>query len=159
MTNVCSKIILVIILRKYYLFIIKKEYYNAYKNKSYVLYKILENLYSLKSYDFSYGINIYKELCLPFSVKLLSNYINNRIYYKKMNAKIIKLESKFEETYLQIDYPCAIIKTNVNIPQILKIFHIYNKDIFICDFQNEDYFWLSNQIKNGNFPSLKHIIM
>lgn len=145
-------------MRKYYLFIIKKEYYNQYKNKSYVLYKILENLYHLKSYDFSYGIQIYQELCLPFSVKLLSNYIYNRIHYRKINSKIIRLESKFETTYLQINPTCTVIETNVNFPQILKIFYIYSKEIFICDFQNKDYFWLSNQVKSGNFMIQKHIM-
>ena len=66
-------------MRKYYLFIIKLEYTKKYKNKSYVLYKILENLYNLRTYDFSYGVNIYKQICLPFAVKVLKNYINNPI--------------------------------------------------------------------------------
>lgn len=138
-------------MRKYYLFILKKEYYDQYKNKSYVLYRMLENLYRLKTYDFSYGINIYNELCLPFSVKVLKNYINNKVPYKRINNKIIKLDSMFEKTYLQINYSCVIIKTNVNFPQILKIFNIYNKNIFVCDFKAQDYFWLDKQIKRVNF--------
>ena len=134
-------------MRKYYLFIIKLEYTKKYKNKSYVLYKILENLYNLKTYDFSYGVNIYKQICLPFAVKVLKNYINKRIHHKKINDKIIKIKSKFENTYLQINYSCSIIKTDVNTPQIFKIFNIYNKNIFICDFQNNDYFWLNDYFK------------
>ena len=45
-------------MEKYYLFIIKDKYRKLYKNKSYALYKILENLYGIKAYDFSFGINI-----------------------------------------------------------------------------------------------------
>ena len=134
-------------MRKYYLFIIKKEYYNLYKDKSYVLYKILENLHSLRTYDFSYGIKIYKELCLPFAVKVLNNYLNKRIKHKKINDKIIKIESSFEDTYMQVNYSCIVVKTNVNMPQILKILNIYNKNIFVCDFDNIDYFWLNNYFK------------
>ena len=131
-------------MRKYYLFVFKKEYYNFYKNKSYVLYKILENLYNLKSYDFSYGINIYKEMCLPFSYKVLKNYIDNKINNNKISNKVIKIKNNKEVVYLQLGYAKVIIKTNVNTPKIFKIFNIYNKNIFICDFQNNDYFWLNN---------------
>lgn len=134
-------------MRKYYLFIIQKNYYNQYKNKPYVLYKILESLKDIKTYDFSYGLNIYQELCVPFSVKLLNNYLTNRIGYQKINKKIIKLNSNFEDTYLKINYSRVIIKTNINRPQIFKIFNIYNKKIFVCDFEQKDYFWLNTQIK------------
>ena len=131
-------------MRKYYLFVLKKEYYNFYKNKSYVLYKMLENLDSLKPYDFSYGIDIFKEMCLPFSYKVLKNYIDNKITHKKISSKVIKINNKNEIIYLQLGYAKTIIKTNVNIPKIFKIFNIYNKNIFVCDFQNNDYFWLNN---------------
>lgn len=159
LTKLYSMINRVIFVRKYYLFIIKKEYGNTYKNKSYVLYKILENLSHLKTCDFSYGIQIFEELCLPFSVKLLSNYIDNRISYRRINSKIIQLDDYIERTYLQLGYPCTIIKSNINNPKILKVFHIYSKEIFVCDFENKDYFWLSEQIKSGNFTYSKHIIV
>ena len=136
-------------MRKYYLFIIKKEFYNVYKDKSYVLYKILENLHNLRTYDFSYGIKIYKEL-LPFAVKVINNYLNKKIKHKKINDKIIKIESNFEDTYMQVNYSCIVIKTSVNIPQIMKILNIYNKSIFVCDFNNIDYFWLNNYFKATN---------
>lgn len=134
-------------MRKYYLFIIKKEYYNSYKNKSYVLYQVLESLKNIKSYDFSYGINIYQNICLPFPVSLFKNYFSNRINYEQINKKIIRIESDFEDTYVQLNYSCIIIKSNCNFPQILKIFNIYNKNIFICDFKNKDFFWLNEQLK------------
>ena len=130
-------------MKKYYLFIIKNEYVKLYKNKSYVLYKILEKLYSAKTYDFSYGINIYKELCNNISVKLLDNYFNNRILHKKKN-NIIKLNN--ELTYIEIKYPCIIIYTN-KISKIFKIFNIYNHNIFMCDFKNKKYYWLNKYVK------------
>lgn len=138
-------------MRKYYLFIIKKQYYDQYINASYVLYRIIENLYRLKTYDFSYGINIYKELCMPFPVKLFNNYINNKMRYEQINSEVIKIDSLFEETYIRIKPSCVIIYSNVNFPQILKIFNIYNKNIFVCDFEQKDFFWLNRQIKISKF--------
>lgn len=134
-------------MRKYYLFIIRQEYAKMYQKQSYVLYRMLEKLFRMSAYDFSFGSDIFKELCSPFAVPLLNNYIKNRIHYKKINSRIIKIESMVEKTYLQIGYPCIVILTNVNRPQILKIFNIYNRNIFLCDFEHEDYVWLKQTQK------------
>ena len=134
-------------MRKYYLFIIKREYFDLYNGKSYALYKMLLNLKNLRAYDFSYGIKIFKEICLPFSIKLLNNYINKKINHIRINKKIIKIDSVFEETYLELNYSCVVVKTSVNIPEIMRVLNIYNKNIFVCDFENSDYFWLKDYFK------------
>ena len=92
-------------------------------------------------------INIYQNICLPFPVSLFKNYFANRINYEQINKKIIRIESDFEDTYVQLNYSCIIIKSNCNFPQILKIFNIYNKNIFICDFKHKDFFWLNEPLK------------
>lgn len=134
-------------MRKYYLFIIKREYFNLYYNKPYSLYKMLQSLKNLKAYDFSYGIKIFKEICLPFSVKLLNNYFNKKINLKRINDKKIKIASKFEETFLELNYSCIVVKTNINMPEIMRILNIYNKNMLVCDFENNDYFWLNDYFK------------
>ena len=131
-------------MNRYYLFIIKKDYMRLYRSKSYVLYKVLENLYN--TCDFSYGVNIYKQLCNKISVKLLNDYIESRIRHKKIN-NIIKLESAKEKTYIEIKYSCIVVYTNTKKTTIFKIFNIYNRNIFVCDFKNKDYFWLNNYLK------------
>ena len=130
-------------MKKYYLFIINDYYVKLYKNKSYALYKILEGLYSIKAYDFSYGLNIYNEICKNIDVKLLNNYFNNRIRHIKIN-NIIKLYN--EKTYIEILYPCIIIYTSNRVSKIFKLFNIYNHNIFICDFNNKKSFWLNRQL-------------
>ena len=134
-------------MRKYNLFIIKREYYELYYNASYALYMMLFNLKNMKTLDFSNGVKIYKEICMPFSVKLLNNYINKKINHIRINKKLIKINSKFEDTYLELNYSCVIVKTNINIPEIMRVFNIYNKYIFVCDFLNKDYFWLNDYFK------------
>ena len=84
---------------------------------------------------------------MPFPVKLFNNYINNKMRYEQINSEVIKIDSLFEETYIRIKPSCVIIYSNVNFPQILKIFNIYNKNIFVCDFEQKDFFWLNRQIK------------
>lgn len=132
-------------MNKYYLFIIENKLIKNYKNKSYVLYKLLETLYKSEAYDFCYGIKIYWQICNNFSVKLLDNYISNRIKSYKKN-KIIKIKN--ENTYIRLMHPCIVIKTNNRRTKIFRIFNIYNRNIFVCNFEKQDYFWLNDYLKS-----------
>lgn len=136
-------------MNKYYLFIIDKKLIKNYKNKSYVLYKLIETLYKSETYDFCYGIKIYWQICNNISVKLLNNYINNRIKISKINEKVFKIKN--EQTYIQLMYPCIIIKTKNKKSNLFRIFNIYNRDIFVCDFKNQNYFWLNEYLKIGKY--------
>lgn len=85
---------------KYYLFIINNNSYKIYKNNSYYLYTILNTLYHIKKTDVIYGITLYRNICDIFSVKLLSNYINERFKVEHQNKEII-LKNKQEKTFLK----------------------------------------------------------
>ncbi len=134
-------------MRKYYLFLIQTEYFKLFRKNPKTLYDILYNLYQLKEPNFNYGFSLFDSICQPFSVKLLNHYIQERYTCTIVNSKQLKIHSICEKTILQIGYGCIVIKSNVNFPEILKVFHIYNKKIFVCDFKNKDYFWLSNQMQ------------
>lgn len=138
---------MVIDVRKYYLFLIQTEYYKLYRKNPKILYDLLYNLYQLKEPNLNYGVSLFKSICKPFSVNLLSHYIQSKYTSTVLSPKLIKVHSIYEKTTIQINYGCIIVKTNVNFPEILKVFHIYNKKIFVCDFKNQDYFWLSNQFQ------------
>ena len=138
-------------MRKYYLFIIRDEYYRKYRKKPNILYKALYYLYNTNEYDLNHGFYLYDKICNIFSVKLLNNYIKNKYEYKMLNKKILKLNSIIENTFIQINYSCVIILTNINMPAVFKTFNIYNKRIFVCDFINRDYFWLNEQISKYSY--------
>ena len=131
---------------KYYLFIINNNAYKIYKNNSYYLYNILNTLCHMKKTDWIYGINLYKNICDIFSVKLLNNYIKDRFYTETKNKKIL-LKNKEEKTSLKIRYSTVIIESSIYLPQIFRIFNIYNKKIFVIDFNNKNFFWLNDEIK------------
>lgn len=131
-------------MRKYYLFVIKKEFSRVYYDNADTLYKTLENLYKIKTQNFNYGVSLYNQLCLPFNIKVLTNYFNHQPFVKNNKNKYL-YRSRNESVYLKINYSCCQVVTSVNLPLVLKIFNYYSKDIFVCDFENKDYFWLSNQ--------------
>ena len=137
-------------MKKYYLFVIKNEYYKVYMKTPYVLYKILENLYELERYDFSYGVSLYEQLCQPFSVKLLNNYVKNKYKCYIINKKIIQLKSLVEKTFVQIGYATIIVFTDTEMPEIMKTFNTYNRKIFVCDFEHNKYFWLNHKVSKNS---------
>lgn len=141
-------------MRKYYLFIIKDEYYNKYRYSPYLLYKALYYLYKMNKYDLENGLYLYNKFCNIISKNVILNYIKNKFEYTNYSKKIIRLNSILEKTYIQVNYSSIIILTNVNSPYIFKILNIYNKKIFVCDFNNRDYFFLKDSI-NGKLNSKK----
>ena len=59
----------------YYIFDIKENIYNIYKNNKHELYKILYNLYKLKKIDYNYGLSLYNQICKKIKTKKLTAYI------------------------------------------------------------------------------------
>lgn len=124
-------------MRKYYLFVIRKEIYEIYKHRPESLFQTLKNLYTLDSKDFEYGISLYHQLCEPFDVKRLEDYMQEKYHLEKKGTIFL-----YKNNYLLIK-PCrVIIKTNVNLPNIFLDFKCYNRLIFVVDFDFYDYFFL-----------------
>lgn len=132
---------MVSVMRKYYIFIIRKEFYKVYKNNSLVLYKTLENLYNLNLTSFGYGVSIYNQLCLTFNKEVLNNYFLRKFKNNRYNKHFIDSEN----TIIEIHRSCIVVLTKYNVPKVLKYLLYYNKYLFVCDFNNKDYFWLENQ--------------
>lgn len=140
-------------MRKYYLFVMKNEVYKIYHKNPSILYETLSNLYHLESYDFSYGISLYHQLCQPFSVKVLENYIKSKYKYHVARTNILQMKSFIEKTFVQVGYATTVILTDTKYPELFKIFNIYNRKIFVCDFIHREYFWLSKELlKTGKNP-------
>jgi len=128
-------------MRVYNLFVIKDEYIDYYKSKPLELYNILYSLSNLK-YNFNYGISLYKQLCNKINIDTLKKYFNDR--YNLDNERIFYINKIFVE----LKHSRVVIKSKYNYPRILKALNCYNRNIFICDFINKDYFWLSNFVRD-----------
>lgn len=134
-------------MREYNLFVIKKEYYEYYKNNQDILYEILLKLSNIH-FNINYGVSLYKQICELVDIDLLKNYINNK--YNLNNERIFYINN----TFVELKRSKVIIKSKYNYPKILKAFNCYNRCIFVIDFKNNDYFFLSDYIRNN---ALQHI--
>ena len=124
----------------YYLFIIKGDYY---KGSDKYLYELLYKLKHMKKEEYNYGISIYYNICNLFDIKILKNYLNKKYKLKEKNNKFY-LDIN---NYFEIRRSCSIINNNKYIREILCIFYIYNKNIFVCNFDKNIYFWLKDKFK------------
>lgn len=130
-----------IILREYNLFVIKNEYIDFYKNKPEELYGILCKLNNLK-YNFNYGVTLFEQLCNKINIDILKKYLNDK--YDLNNERTFYINKVF----IHLKYSRIVIKSKYNYPRILKSLNCYDRNIFVCDFVNKDYFWLSNFIRH-----------
>ena len=125
---------------KYYLFVIKKEYY---KKNDFYLYSMLENLKLMNRDDYSYGVGIYQSLCSFFNKPVLRNYIEQKYDLKCLND-IYYLNDN--ESSFKINKSYCWIKTNRHLRELLCLFYVYHKNIFVCNFENQEYFWLQDKM-------------
>lgn len=127
-------------LREYNLFVIKNEYVDFYKKKPFELYEILYKLSNLK-FNFNYGITLYEQLCNKINIETLKYYLNDK--YNLDNERNFYINKIF----IELKYSRVVVKSKYNYPRILKSLNCYNRNIFVCDFINKDYFWLSNFVR------------
>lgn len=138
-------------MRTYYAFIIKDSLIQFYKKKPYSLYRILEQIYNLKNNDIVLGYRILEQVTTPFGTKNINRFLYNKHYDELSYSKneyghIIQNLYSEEITLLRVFNSHVKIKSNVNYSSFFSSINQYNKNIFICDFDNKDYFW-ANKIK------------
>ena len=124
---------------KYYLFVIKKEFYK--KNDQY-FYSMLENVKYMKRENYNYGFGIYHNVCYFFNDSIIKNYLEKK-YDMKCVDNIYTIDG---DTTLKITKSYACISTTKHLRELLCIFYIYHKDIFVCNFETKEYFWLKEKI-------------
>lgn len=134
-------------MRTYYAFIIKDSLIHFYRKKPYSLYKILEQIYNLKNNDIVLGYRLLEQVTVPVGYKKTNEYIYSKhshelSYSRNEFGHIINNLYSDEITLMKIFNSHIKIKSNVNCSTFLNSIKQYNKDIFICDFTNKDYFWI-----------------
>lgn len=135
-------------MRTYYAFIIKDSLLEFYSKKPYSLYKILEQIYRLKNNDIVLGYRLLEQVTKPFGTRKTDKYIYKRhsleLEYSKLDdGHMIKNLYSNEITFLKVFNSHVRIKTNNNYSSFFNSIQEYNKNIFICDFENQDFFWMN----------------
>ncbi len=132
-------------MRVYYLFKINDSFSKLYYNKTYYLYKMLEQISQSSKNDFIISYRLFEQMAVAYN----KNEVNGNIYkafehdanyVKTLNKHI--LDDGVEKTKLTVYNTYIKIKTNQNITSFFKVL-ANEENVFVCDFNNKDYFWLS----------------
>ena len=135
-------------MRTYYAFIIKDSLMHFYSKRPYSLYKILEQIYRLKNNDVMLGYRLLEQVTKPFGIKSINKYIYKKhfdeIEYSRIDdSHMIKNLYSDEITFLKAFNSHVRIKNNNDCSSFFNSISEYDDNIFICDFENQDFFWIN----------------
>lgn len=137
---------MVIRMRTFYIFKIKEEYANLTKNNPYHLFRLLSYIYTLDRSELDRGVEMFNKVAESFNSKqididLFKNYKENYFYMKYKNIHQINNAYKKEESKLIVRRKFLLLKSTIIRPIFLEDLSVYS-NLFFCDFENKDYFWL-----------------
>lgn len=136
-------------LRTYYIFEVKDEFVKLYYEKPGSLYSILKQLFYLNKKDIDYGLQVFSSLTnkIPkqeLNRKLYIKYHKDMVYTKTDTEHIINNLYKDEISILTIKNSHLLLTTNHSYSSFFNILIDYSSNFFLCDFKNQDYFFLNN---------------
>ena len=138
-------------MRVYYLFKINDSFSKLYYNKTYYLYKMLEEISISCKFDFIISYRLFEQMATAYNKSDINSMIYKKFMYDENYNKILNkhvLDDGVEKTKLTVYNTYIKIKTNQNISAFFKILS-NEENIFVCDFNNKDYFWLNKVVRKS----------
>ncbi len=136
-------------MRTFYIFKINNMFQTFYNDKSNILFKMFNEIYSSNDQDLINKFRLFEQITIPINKKIFNNYImlkhRDDIFYTK-NDNVHTIENDKEISRLTINNTFLKIKSNKNINSFIKDIVDSKECLFIIDFKNKDYFWI-NEIK------------
>ena len=135
-------------MRTYYIFFIKNDIYKITKNKTEVLYKLLESIKYLNKNEINLGFKVFEKLCDRVPKKNINklikdDFIDNLSYNIFKDTHVINDFINNESTKLTVYSSHLVIKSNALFPEFFNTLSKLN-NLFACDFENMDYFYIRN---------------
>ncbi len=134
-------------MKVYYIFKLKEEFFELYKDTPSVLYSILRNIYYLDREEVDYGYNLFKQLTLPIEKnrmdrELFIKYHQDIPYSKKKDIHYINDLYRNEVSRLLINNSYLRLELEQNYSTFFKILREEDNNLFACSFQKCDFFFL-----------------
>ncbi len=142
---------LVMEMRTFYIFRMKREFVNLYRESPNSLFHVLKHLYYMKRHEMDYGFNLFHQLTERIEKEKLDREIyiqfhQEMIYTKNHQEHIINNLYKDEVSILTIKNAYIFITANKNYSSFFGVIGNLGDEYFVCDFANQDYFWI-NEMK------------
>jgi len=135
-------------MRIYFIFSIKEEFYDLYKDYPKALYNIFLEIFEMNKKDIEYGYSLFKQFARPINKVQLDKNICNDLkdklrYSKNKDEHIINNLYSEEVSLMKIKNTHITINTIQSYTEFFELLSKYEPFLFACDFKNDDYFFLS----------------
>lgn len=142
-------------MRHFYIFKINPHVEKLLKDNPYELFHTLETIYFRSPDDVHLGYVFVSQLIEPMSVKefdiaLFKQYKNNYFYMKYKNVHSMHDVYRRENTTLSLYKTYIKLETDVIKPRFLESLQNFSS-LFVCDFEEKDYFWLDSMVQSAVF--------
>jgi len=136
-------------MRIYFVFKIKEEYTDLYRNTPSTLYNILNQMYYMKRSEIGYGFNLFNQMIDRINKFELDKYLyillhTKMKYSKKGEDHILNNLYKDEVSILRVKTTHILINSNKSYTEFFALLNQFDSSLFVCDFNNHDYFFLSD---------------
>jgi len=135
-------------MRTFYIFNIQDNFYSLYKDTPSSLFNILKQIHNLMPSDLVYATNIFYQVNDFIDKEILDRKIflelHQELPYKKDKDRHIYNNLYLdEETSMEIRNNYIKIRSNKDFSYFFRVLLNYDLNYFVCDFKNQDYFFLS----------------
>lgn len=132
-------------MRTFYIFNINDEFATLTKDCPYNLFKSMEQIYYTDKKELDIAYNVYEQIIKPINknkmnLDVFEMFKENDHYTKFNNTHMINNFYNDEQTRLVINSSFMLLKTTIAHPSFLSFFANL-ENVFVCDFENKDYFW------------------
>lgn len=136
-------------MKEYYVFDIKKDFIKLYENKASDLFYIFNRIYYMKEIDKMYGYNLFEQISNFFDKNKINEYLYDKYKDKIMysysgNEHVINNLFLNEISILKVKSSNIRIETNSCECTFLQDLKEYNKNFFVCNFKEQEYFFIKN---------------
>ena len=137
-------------MRTFYIFKINKEMGILLKESPYNLFKSMEGIYLMDKADVGFGKELLDQIIVPID-KLKYNRLiydknkENDFYIKSGDIHRIVNKYRKEDTIIKVRNSHILLHTNIINKDIRKF--LPKSELFACDFENKDYFWLEELVR------------
>ena len=134
-------------MKVYYIFKLKNEFIDLYKDTPSVLYNILRSIYYLDKEEVDYGYHLFKQLTLPIEKNKLDRELFIKLhkdipYSKRQDIHYINNLYNNEISRLIVSKCYLKLEVEQNFSTFFKILSNEYKNLFVCSFNKCDFFFL-----------------
>jgi len=139
-------------MKVYYIFKIKKEFINLYKDTPSVLFNILKSIYYLDREEVEYGYNLFNQLVIPIKKKNIDKKLFIKLhqdipYTKRKNIHYINNLYRNEVSRLIVNNYYIKLEAEQNFSSFFEILNKELDNLFVCSFKETDFFFLNDHLR------------